>query len=152
MSTSRPKYCFALAMFPDCEAARRDDVLLALVLHVGGLAHEAERPVALLLRERDPGERREAHHLDLAGPVLALRRLQPVAQRRDLLGVLLRGRGIAASRRTEGARNMRHRLRKRVLARRRLQLRRLAPRAALERIARRNRRERVRSGGARRAA
>jgi len=44
-------------------------------------------------RERDPGERREPHHLDFVRPVLALRRLQLVAQRCGPLDVLLR-RGI----------------------------------------------------------
>src|SRR2546425_903164 len=38
------------------QAPGRDDVLLALVLDVGRLAHEAERLVAFFLRERDPGE------------------------------------------------------------------------------------------------
>src|SRR5437870_6801156 len=72
------------------QAPRRDDVLVAPVLDVGRLAHEAERLVRSLLRERDPGERREPHHLDLVRPVLVFCRLKLVAQRRDPLGVLLR--------------------------------------------------------------
>src|SRR5438067_713454 len=88
------------------QAPRRDDVLVAPVLDVGRLAHEAERLVRSLLRERDPGERREPHHLDLVRPVLVFCRLKLVAQRRDPLGVLLRGGGIAAPRRAERAREM----------------------------------------------
>src|SRR5207247_7585379 len=104
------------------QAPRRDDVLLALVLDIGCLAHETERLVALLLRERGPAERREPHHLDLVRPVLVLRRLELVAQRSDALGVLLGGGRIAAPRRAESAREMRHRLGERKLARARCEL------------------------------
>ena len=134
------------------EPPRRDDVLLAFVLDVGRLAHECERVVALLLRERYPGDRRHSHHLDFVRPVLVvpglLRRLQLVSQHYDPVNVLLRRGSVPAPRRTERAREMRHRLSKRVRRQRLLEFRRLAPGAALDDVARRHCRERVWPGGA----
>src|SRR5439155_14494796 len=50
------------------DAPGRDDVLLVAVLHVGGVAHEAERLVLLALRQRRPRRHAEPVHLDLVGP------------------------------------------------------------------------------------
>ena len=75
------------------QAPGRDDVLLALVLDVGGLAHEARAPRrSSSARATIQASDARPHHLDLVRPVLVLRRLQLVAQRRDPLDVLLRAR------------------------------------------------------------
>ena len=87
-----------------------DRALLAGSFPIGRGAHEAERFVALARGEGDPGSGAETLHLDLAGPVVVLRRIEGGGDGREPNDVLLRRGGIAAARGADGAREQRHRL------------------------------------------
>src|SRR5882672_5122197 len=91
------------------DAAGCDDVLLALVLGVGGGAHQRERLVLLALDERGPGRHRESADLHLTGPVVVLRVPKRLAEPRQLRDFLLRRRRIATPRSPQAAREVRER-------------------------------------------
>ena len=86
-----------------------------------------------------PGDRAEHLDLDLLRPVRLARCEKPFAQLLELVDVGLRGGGIAAARRAQGAGEMRDGFGGRERRAERLQLRRALPVLALERVARRNR-------------
>src|SRR5207237_1576047 len=98
---------------------------------------------SIAIGELHPRETGEALHLDLGRPVRVLA-LEPFDDARELFDVRFRGGRVPGARRAERPRVMRLRLRVWELAFLRLELRRFLPRAALERDARRDRRERIR--------
>jgi hypothetical protein len=79
------------------EPARRDDVLLVLVLEIGRRAHELHGLLGLAFAERDPSRPRPPLDLDFGRPVGVLRVEQRLVQRLELRGVLARRGEVAAA-------------------------------------------------------
>ena len=80
-------------------------MLLRRVLGLGRRAREPERGLVLAFRPRHPGRGGPALNLDLLGPVGIL---QGVPERRELLDVCARLRGLTAASRSDRAREVDH--------------------------------------------